>query len=113
MQILIDTDRNIAPTEKLSEKTELAVRSAVGRFETRITRVQVHLSDVNGSKGGINDKRCVLEARPAGLEPLAVNHHAGTVELAVDGASERLRSKLDALFGRLDSTRPSDIAPGA
>ena len=113
MQILIDTDRNISPTGKLTEKAELAVRTAVGRFETRITRVQVHLSDENSSKGGINDKRCVLEARPSGLDAVAVHHQAATVQLAIDGASEKLRSTLETLFGRLDSTRAGDVAPGA
>lgn len=106
MEIFITTDRNLAQTAKLNEKIELVIGSAVGLFRTRITRVQVHLSDVNSSKGGIDDKRCLLEARPAGLDPVAVHHQAATVELAIDGASEKLRGTLETLFGRVDNTRP-------
>lgn len=105
MQIIVQADDHTAMTKELEQKLEAAVRLAVGRFEAQITRVQVHLSDVNGAKVGVNDKRCVLEARPAGLDPVAANHHASTIELAINGATERLASKLVSIFGRLGSNR--------
>lgn len=105
MQIIVQADEHTAMTEELEQKLEAAVRSAVGRYEAQITRVQVHLTDVNGAKGGINDKRCVLEARPAGLEPVAANHHASTIELAIDGATGKLANVLASTFGRLGSGR--------
>lgn len=105
MQVLVQADDHIAMTKELDEKLDRAVRSAVGAYEEQITRVQVHLTDVNAAKGGINDKRCVLEARPAGLNPVSANHHASTIELAIDGAAEKLGSVLVSTFGRLGSTR--------
>ncbi len=105
MQIIVQADEHTVMTEELEQKLEAAVRSAVGRREAQITRVQVHLTDVNGAKGGINDKRCVLEARPAGLDPITASHHASTIELAIDGATERLARVLVSTFGRLGSGR--------
>ena len=110
MQILIETDRNITQTAQQDERTERALRSAIGRFEHRLTRIQIHLSDVNSNKGGSDDKRCLIEARPEGLDPLAVNHHAPTIELAIDGACVKMGSALDSLFGRLDGRRPDGAA---
>lgn len=36
-----------------------------------ISRVEVHLSDEDGKKGGQNDKRCMMEARLDGRQPAA------------------------------------------
>ncbi|HET8941432.1 MAG TPA: HPF/RaiA family ribosome-associated protein [Rudaea sp.] len=105
MQLLVHADSNIALTDQLHERLELKVQSAANKFPKRITRIQIYLTDVNSSKSGINDKRCVIEARPAGLAPIAVNHQASTVELAIDGASAKLASVLDSRFGRLGSDR--------
>lgn len=80
MQILIHADHNVAQTGKSNETIERAVRSTANRFDTQITPVDLYLNDVNCTKGGANDKRCVFEVRPAGLDPLAVNHHASTIE---------------------------------
>ncbi len=48
MQIQINTDRNIEGHEELANEVEAALEAAVGRFAHRITRVEVHLSDLNG-----------------------------------------------------------------
>lgn len=105
MQILVETDKNIAWTDELNERLTAKLRSAANKYQDRITRIQVHLTDVNKDKGGSHDKRCVIEARPAGLDPIAVNHNASTVELAIDGAAARLGNLLDSRFGRLNSDR--------
>ena len=105
MQLLVETDKNIALTDDLRARLERKLQSAAGQHQDQITRIQVFLTDVNNEKGGINDKRCVIEARPAGLEPIAVNHHASTVELAIDGAVARLGSLLESRFGRRASNR--------
>lgn len=105
MQILIHTDRNIESTEKLATQVEAAIEGAAKRFGPQVTRVEVHLSDVNGNKGGVNDKRCLLEARLAGLPSLTVSHQAPTLELAVDGASVKLGHALESTRGRLSSGR--------
>ena len=70
------------------------------RYDGRLTRVEVHLSEVNGTRGGGCDKRCVVEARPAGGKPVAVEHLAAAVVPAISGANTRLVNALESLIGR-------------
>jgi hypothetical protein len=85
------------------------MEGTVGRFADQITRVEVHLSDENSQKGGDEDKRCLLEARLAGLQPMAVSHQAATLPQAIDGAATKLAKALESTLGRLGSQkgRPS------
>ncbi|MFU8884158.1 MAG: HPF/RaiA family ribosome-associated protein [Cyanobacteriota bacterium] len=102
MQIQINTDGNIEAHEQLAQQVEAVVRDGLQRFTEKITRVEVHLSDENSDKkSGAQDKRCLLEARLAGLQPIAVSHEAATIELAVEGALERLTHLLDSTLGRM------------
>ena len=104
MKIQINTDSNIAGDDQLRREVETLLRDALGRFSEKITRVEVHLSDENSDKKpGVDDMRCLLEARLAGLQPIAVSHEAATVEEAVDGAAEKLKHSLDSTLGRLGS----------
>jgi ribosome-associated translation inhibitor RaiA len=80
---------------------ESVVESVLGHLADHITRVEVHLSDENGKKGGDNDKRCLMEARLRGHQPIAVTHEAGTVDDALSGAADKLKSSIDHTLGRL------------
>jgi ribosome-associated translation inhibitor RaiA len=80
------------------------VESALARFAERMTRVDVYVSDVNGQKGGV-DKRCLLEARPRGLKPVAAESTAAGPEEAVEDAVGKLERLLDHHFGRLEDRR--------
>lgn len=73
------------------------------RFSDRITRIEVHLTDENGqAKSGGNDKRCLLEVRLAGLQPMTVSHDAPSIEQAVSGAVQRMKRSLTSASGRLN-----------
>jgi len=101
MQIQINTDHNIAGHEALASHVSGLVENALNRISGHITRVEVHLSDENGNKGGENEKRCVLEARLEGRQPVAVTHQATTVDQAVDGAGHKLSRLIESTLGRL------------
>ena len=102
MQIQINTDGNIEGHEQLAQQVEAVVRDGLQRFTAKLTRVEVHLSDENSDKkSGAEDKRCLLEARLADFQPIAVSHEAATIEQAVDGAVERLTHSLEGTLGRL------------
>lgn len=101
MQVQVHADSSIQGSERLSHSVEAAVQGAVRRWVERITRVEVHLSDLNRHKGGADDKRCMMEARLGGLQPIAVIHAAGTVAEAVDGAADKLKKTLENTLGRL------------
>ncbi len=101
MQIQVNTDRNVEGGAEFSSQVESAVQGIVGRFSDQITRVEVHLSDVNGAKSHGDDKRCLIEARLAGRQPVAVSHEAATLEGAVEGATDKLKRSLESSLGRL------------
>jgi len=102
MHIQVNSDANINGGEELKRETETQVRDYMARFESRITRIEVHLSDENSDKKvGKDAMRCVLEARLAHRQPIAVSHHAATIELAVTGAAEKLEHSLTSIIGRL------------
>jgi hypothetical protein len=99
MQVIINADNHIKGAD--SPTVHSIVQAAVDRFESRITRIEVHLSDTNGPKHGANDKRAVIEARVGGLRPIAVSHEAPTLHEAIEGAAQRLERALDHALGRL------------
>ena len=105
MQVQVHTDHNIGGREALSVHVQGVVESALGRFRDRLTRVEVHLSDQNSGKGGDDDKRCMIEARLAGRQPTAVTHQAATLDQAIDGAIDKVKSALDSTVGRLQDYR--------
>jgi len=108
MQVQLNTDHNVAGSTELTLQLEGEVHGALGRFVDRITRVEVHLSDLTSdNKTGGDDKRCVMEARLAGRQPISVSHAASTVSLAIEGACDKLVSALERLLGKLDADQRS------
>ena len=101
MQVQVNTDNHIEGRQALSDRAEAVVGAALERFADRVTRVEVHLGDENSRKGGEDDKKCVLEARPGGMQPLVVSHHAATIDQALDGATEKLERLLESTFDKL------------
>ena len=113
MQIQIHTDHNISGHQALSEHVSSVVEQALSRTSEHITRVEVHLSDVNGDKNGSNDKRCVIEARLEGRQPVAVTYQAATLDQAVDDAAHKLARMIEGILGRQhdQSSHPTDPPP--
>lgn len=113
MQVQINTDRNIEGHEALAAQVSGVVESALSRISDHITRVEVHLSDENRHKSGQNDKRCVMEARLEGRQPIAVTHQAATLDQAVDGAADKLTRLIESTLGRLrdQKSRRTDPPP--
>jgi hypothetical protein len=103
MQIQVHTDNNITGREDVVRLVQSTVEGAIGRFADRITRVEAHLSDTNGHKSRGDDKRCLLEARLAGLQPIAVSHQAATIELAVTSAADKLQRAIESKVGRVQA----------
>ena len=101
MKVQINSDKQVIVDEELSSVVEAEVRRALGRFETQLTRLEVHLSDLNSSsKGGLRDKRCLLEARPAGQKPVSVTFETASVEQAVRGAAGKMKRLLETSFAK-------------
>lgn len=106
MLVQLRTDNHIETTDELTEQVNAVVDNALGRFRQRITRVEVHLTDESSSaKSRDDDKRCVMEARLAGRQPVAVTNHGATVEVAMHGAANKLRTLLDRTLGKLEDPK--------
>ena len=82
------------------------VNRVLKRFTDRLTRVEVHLTDVNSHKFGTTDKRCMVEVRPARHRPLTVTNGARTVKQSVGGALTKMRSALQTFFDRMGRQQP-------
>lgn len=103
MQILIHADHYTDGNADRAERYESAIRDSLERFSERLTRVEAHLSDENSdTKSGALDKKCLLETRIAGHQPLAVSHQAPTMDQAVKGAMDKMKHSLDSTLGRLN-----------
>ena len=101
MQIQINSGSSVQMSTELSRFVEQELVRTLSRFERRLTRLEVHVNDLNSDKGGTQDKRCVIEARPNGLDPVSVSHDAASEEESVRGAAAKIERVLDGLFGRL------------
>jgi len=101
MLVHITTDNHIHAGENLTRDIETTVTEPLRRFTPQLQRVEVHLADENSHKSGDSDKRCTIEARLAGLPPVAASSNGNTLDQAVDGALEKLIHQLDHKLGRL------------
>jgi predicted component of type VI protein secretion system len=103
--IQIRADNQIPSDGDRDSRLEEQIRQRLARFEDRITDVEVHVSDVNGSKGGNGDLRCTLEARLNGIPPVAVAEEGTDVDRAVIGAAKKAVRALDHQLGKLSDRR--------
>lgn len=101
MNIQINTDNNVVGNEKLEATLNSIISNKLERYSDQITRIEIHLSDQDGPKNGVQDMRCLLEARLEGLQPIAVTNSANNAELAARGALNKLDNLLKTKLGRL------------
>ena len=101
MQIQINTDHTIKENEASREEFTRLITVELKNFSQHITRIEVHFTDENGNKTGLLDKKCLMEARIEGRQPIAVNDRSNTEALALDGAIEKLKHALAAILGSL------------
>ena len=103
MTIQINSDKNLTLHKEFREQLNSLISEELSRFSDHITRLEVHLSDENGQKEALNDKRCMIEARLEGMKPIAVTNFADNHEQAVEGAVDKLKTTLDSKIGRLSN----------
>jgi len=103
MTIQLNTDKNLTIHQEYDDKIQNQIKDALSRFSDLIMRLEVHLSDENGSKEGLEDKRCLLEARVAGKEPVAVTSFGANYDLAIAGALTKLKSAMETIAGKMKS----------
>jgi ribosome-associated translation inhibitor RaiA len=100
MQFQFNSDSSVMGTDNVAERIEATVRGKLKRFEERLTRLEVHVTDVNGRKHGGDDKHCTIEARPRGGRALGVTGRASDVDTAARQAATTLAERLERHFGK-------------
>lgn len=103
--IQIHADNQIDRDNGRDARLEEQIRQRLARFEDRITDVEVHVSDVNGPRGGNSDLRCSMEARLSGIPPVAAVDEGSTVDRCVIGAAKKVVRALDHQLGKLNDHR--------
>jgi ribosome-associated translation inhibitor RaiA len=103
MQVQVETDNHIENREELSRYVQGVVAGAAERFRDQVTSLLVYLHDDNSpGKGSLDDFRCLIEARLAGIKQVAVSGHANNMHTAINGAADKLTRALDSHFGKLE-----------
>ena len=96
IQINGDFERSDALEQHINDE----VKKALAHHQNQITRVEIHLGDENAAKGGM-DKRCTLEVRISGQQPLAVHdqgeNYYDVVRSTCDKAGRAVAHRLDRL----------------
>ncbi len=86
---------NIDASDALESHVAQQLESQVGHLYKHLTGFEVHIADENSSKKhGPADKRCTIEARPRGRDPITVEAHADDFYPAINDAAHKLRSAL-------------------
>ena len=109
MKVLVNSDNQIKIDEAITGLAQTEVDRALSRFEDRLTRVELYLSDLNGPKEGshLEDKRCVVEARPAGMRRVSTSADAMTVAESSSAAVNKMKRLLETSAGKESSSRES------
>src|SRR5574343_872716 len=108
MQVQVHTDDKIHGGESLAQWVQQEAQSRLARYRELVTRIEVFLTDVDAGKSGANDKRCRMEARPAGRQPVGVTADADKLADAFTGAMEKLARALDNDLGRVKDRNGRD-----
>jgi len=93
--------RNVSLSSRLRRQAEDRIRAALTRFDARIMRVSLWLSDVNGPKGG-TDKTCQVQIVMNGKPDVVIEETRETLYVAINRALERAGQ---VVVRRLDRNR--------
>lgn len=103
MQIQLHTDHHTDGSQSMAEHVETTVRAALGRFGARVARIDVFLSDADGSaKSGAGAIHCVLDARLVGLEAVVVSELAPNSHQAIQSGVRKLKRAVGAALSKQD-----------
>ena len=82
---------DIEHSDAISEHVMQSVEAALRLVADHVTRVEVHLRDDKKNRRGSDDHRCLMEARLAGEQPLAVEARDRDIYDAVRQCANKLK----------------------
>jgi sigma 54 modulation/S30EA-like ribosomal protein len=106
MRIQVNSDATVKGDLRVVSFVRHEIDRILARFTDRLTRVEVHLSDLNAAKSGAADKRCVVEARPTQTRPLTTTATARRLDAAIGQALRKMQRLLASFYGRRAAVGP-------
>ena len=101
MEIRVHTDNHITGSENFFEKYSEELNKKLHRFTEYLSGADIYFVDENKAKASINDKKCTIEIKIKNKPPEAVSHNADTINLAFNGAIDKMNHLLDSRIGKL------------
>ncbi len=102
MQIMINSDNQVELKDNFIEHWQSEISSSLKRYDDWITRIEVHLTDENSqAKGGNDDIRCLVEARPAGKQPVSIEVRGESAERALADGIATMDRRLSAMLDKV------------
>lgn len=101
MKIQLNTDKNIEGSASLELFVSETINNKLKRYSDKITRVEVHLSDQNAHKSGVDDIQSKLEVRIEGINPILSTGKGNTTEKALNDSIEKMKAALDTIIGKM------------
>jgi ribosomal subunit interface protein len=103
MKIQVNTDKNIDGKEDLIYYIENLFADKLKRFDAHLTRIEIHLSDENAGKGGSDDKKCSVEARMDGHEPIFARAQSDTMHISINDALQKIKRGIEHLYDKANA----------
>lgn len=106
MEIQINTDNSISGTASMIDEMRERLEDRLSRrFGSRLTRLEVHIRDIDGDSNRSDGVEAQIEARPANGDPVSVSERAGDPMQAFNAALVPLVARLSTLFGKRERVR--------
>ncbi|MFN4025385.1 MAG: HPF/RaiA family ribosome-associated protein [Hyphomonas sp.] len=106
MDFQFNTGNAVPGDVRMEEHFEARIRERLARFEPRLSRIEVHVRDLDGtrreSQQGIE---AMIEARPFNGDPLSASDRGPNTDAAISAALQKLVARLDSTFGKADRVR--------
>ncbi len=108
MLIQFNHDNHVEAHQEFVPDIIAQLESSLARFAAQVTRVEVYMHDMNADRSGDADKRCTIEVKASGYDPIAVSSDAANIMTAFHGARDKVVRTLDRRFGRLRHPKAHD-----
>jgi hypothetical protein len=102
MVIKFNSDPNMVKSQEQVARIKTYIKDELRVYSNDISRIEANISEENGSKTGLYDKRCMLEAQVENWQSIAVTSFASTSEYAVAEALIKLKKAVETMLKKLD-----------